>query len=311
MTNPGKSPKPLILWLLIGAGISAVSTASILIRLAEAPALVIACYRVAVAALLLGPIVARNRLASRTSLDGRAFRISLLSGVFLAFHFGFWIQSLKMTSIASSVTLVSTTPLFVALFSRIWLRELFDRWLLFGVISSTVGGFWVAGSDFTIDGESFWGDLLALGGALMAAGYLVVGRSARITMDLASYTFVVYASAALTLLVLCAAIGLPLTGYTSSTYLILVLIALIPQLFGHTTFNWALRFLSPTTVAVLLMGEPIGATILAYLVFGESSSWSRAVGLIALGAGIVLSSLGKSNESTRTDPTARPSTPGE
>jgi drug/metabolite transporter (DMT)-like permease len=294
--------KPLILWMVIGAGVAAISTASILIRYAEAPALVIACYRVAVAALLLSPVMARKRrIASKPARNGKILGTALLGGTFLAFHFGFWIQSLKMTTVASSVTLVSTTPLFVALFSRIGFKERFHRSLFFGVLCSTVGGIWVAGSDFDIAGEAFWGDLLALGGALMAAGYLVVGRSARLAMDVTTYAFLVYSASALILLILCATLGLPLWEYSLRTYVILFLLALIPQLIGHTSFNWALRFLPPTTVAVLLMGEPIGASLLAYLVFSESISPPKSVGLALLGVGIVMSSLGTSRGSPRTD----------
>jgi drug/metabolite transporter (DMT)-like permease len=259
--------------------------------MAEAPALVIAWYRVALAALVLGPLFARDRIGATVPfLARRTLAVTLVSGAFLAFHFACWIQSLKMTTIASSVTLVSTTPLFASLFSRLWLREVFDRWMLVGVSCSTLGGVWVAGSDFSTSGEAFWGDLLALAGAAMAAGYLVIGRSARRSMDLTSYTILVYSAAALVLLLFCLACNLPLGGLSGRTYVILGLLALIPQLIGHTTFNWALRFLPPTTVAVVLMGEPIGATLLGYLVFGEAPSWNKSGGLITLATGIVLCS---------------------
>jgi drug/metabolite transporter (DMT)-like permease len=262
--------------------------------MAEAPALVIAWYRVALAALVLGPLFVRDRIGATVPfLARRTLAVTLLSGAFLALHFACWIQSLKMTTIASSVTLVRTTPLFASLFSRLWLREPFDRWMLVGVSCSTLGGVWVAGSDFSASGEAFWGDLLALAGAVMAAGYLVIGRSARRSMDLASYTFLVYGAAALVLLLFCLAGNLPLGGLSGRTYVILGLLALIPQLIGHTTFNWALRFLPPTTVAVVLMGEPIGATLLGYLVFGEAPSWNKAGGLITLATGIVLCSLSR------------------
>ncbi len=273
-------------------GISAVSSASILIRMAEAPALVIAWYRVALAALVLGPLFARRlRSSAGVPLSQRTLTVTLLSGVFLALHFACWIQSLRMTTIASSVTLVSTTPLFATLLSRLWLSESFDRWMIAGVLCSSLGGMWVAGTDFSVSGEAFWGDLLALAGAVMAAGYLVLGRSARGSMDLTSYAFLVYGAAALVLFLFCTASNLSLGVLSGRTYLILGILALIPQLIGHTTFNWALRFLPPTTVAVVLMGEPIGATLLGYLVFGEAPSWNKAGGLITLATGILLCSL--------------------
>jgi drug/metabolite transporter (DMT)-like permease len=292
MPSPHNYPQAHILWLLIAVGISAVSSASILIRMADAPALVIAWYRVALAALVMSPLFAR-KAGSPTglTLSPGTLSVTLLSGAFLALHFACWIQSLRMTTIASSVTLVSTTPLFASLLSRLWLRESFDRWMIAGVLCSTLGGVWVAGTDFSVSGGAFWGDLLALAGALMAAGYLVLGRSARRSMDLTSYTFLVYSTAALVLFLFCTASNLSLGGLSGRTYLILGLLALIPQLIGHTAFNWALRFLPPTTVAVVLMGEPIGATLLGYLVFGEAPSWNKAGGLITLATGILLCSL--------------------
>ncbi|MCU0586839.1 MAG: DMT family transporter [Syntrophobacteraceae bacterium] len=272
-------------------GISAVASASILIRLADAPALVIASYRVGLATVALGPWLLHQRLRSTARVSGPSLRQAMGSGVFLALHFAFWIQSLQMTSIASSVTLVSTTPVFASLFSRICLREPFDRWMILGVLCSTLGGVWVAGADFRASGEALRGDLLALGGAVMAAGYLVTGRSARRALDLASYTFVAYGVAALVLLLFCAGARLPLWGLSTRTYLALGLLALVPQLIGHTAFNWSLRFLPSTVVAVVLMGEPIGATLLGYLVLREAPAWPKAAGLAILGLGILLCSL--------------------
>jgi drug/metabolite transporter (DMT)-like permease len=295
VTNPLNSAKPVYLWFLITLGISAISSASILIRLTDAPALVIAAYRVSLAALLLGPAFVRRRMKAKAPLDRRTLQALFTSGVLLALHFACWIQSLKMTTISSSVALVSTTPLFVALLSRAWLQEQFDRRMMFGILCSVVGGTWVAGSDFRVSGEAFLGDILALLGAGMAAGYLVIGRSARRSVDLTAYAFPVYAAAALTLLAVCAAVNLPLAAYSRHTYSMLLLTALIPQLIGHTTFNWALRYLSPTTVAVLLSGEPIGAMFLAYLIFGETASVHMIVGLVILLAGILLSALSQND----------------
>jgi drug/metabolite transporter (DMT)-like permease len=243
-------------------------------------------------------------------MSTETLQTAMMSGVFLALHFACWIQSLKMTTIASSVTLVSTTPIFASLFSRLWLREAFDRWALAGAVCSMLGGFWVAGSDFSVSGEALLGDLLAIGGAVMAAGYLVTGRSARGSLDVTTYVFMAYGSAAATLLLFCLAAEVPLFGLSTRTYLILGLLALVPQLIGHTTFNWALRFLPPTIVAVVLMGEPIGASFLGYLIFGEAPSWSKAGGLAVLGLGIMLCTLSSQRQRSEEGPApAPPSTP--
>jgi drug/metabolite transporter (DMT)-like permease len=215
----------------------------------------------------------------------------LLAGCFLALHFIFWIHSLKLTSVASSVTLVSTTPLFVALFSFLWLNESPNRKISWGILLTVTGSIFVAGTDFSLSRQALLGDLLAILGALMATGYLLTGSFVRRSLGLTAYIFSVYGVAALLLLVCCYLTGAPLVGFPAETYVIFFLLALVPQLIGHSTFNWALKFLSATVVAVLILGEPIGATLLAFLFLGETVSALKAVGLLVLGCGILICSL--------------------
>lgn len=284
--SPGLAPPhPLLLWPLVATGITAISCASILIRLADAPALAIASYRVGIAAVVLLPWylfkMPANHCWNRPIL-GR----TLLAGCFLALHFAFWIRSLQLTSIASSATLVSTTPLFVALFDRCCLRRRLPRYAWSGILLVVAGSMIIAENDFHFSPEALLGDLLALAGALAAAGYLLAGRSVRHTLNLTAYVLGAYSTAALFLLPLNLLSATPLTGFSSQTYLVFVLLAVVPQLIGHTTFNWTLGFLPATTVAVLILGEPIGATLLAYLFFGETISLMKALGLLVVGAGI-------------------------
>jgi drug/metabolite transporter (DMT)-like permease len=193
-----------------------------------------------------------------------------------------------MTSVASSTTLVGITPLFVALFSFFRLGERLPKRSWVGTALVLIGSGLVAGNDLSFSQEALFGDLLALAGALAASGYLLAGQFVRRHLDLGTYTFGAYGSAALFLLSFCTLTGAPLSEFSNQTYLILILLAIIPQLIGHTTFNWTLKFLSPTTVAVLILGEPIGATILAYLFFGEAMTIEKGLGLLILGAGIFL-----------------------
>ena len=290
-TPSAARPSPPVLWAMVLLGISAISVASILIRLAEAPAIAIAAYRVTIAALVLSPFYAAGRGSRARQRDRRALAFTCLAGVFLAFHFLLWIRSLSYTSVASSATLVGTTPLFTALFSFLWLKERPGNGIVPGIICTVLGSALIAGTDFSFSVKALQGDLLALGGALMAAGYFLAGRVARHTTDLCAYTFGAYGTAALVLLACALAAGTPLSGFSPKTYLMLLLLALIPQLIGHTTFNWTLRFLSPATVAVLILGEPIGATLLAFLVLEETIPPLRGLGLLILGAGILLSAL--------------------
>lgn len=280
-------PHPLLLWPLVLAGITAISFASILVRLADAPSLAIAAYRVGIAAIILVPYYTL-KMPVVGYWSGPILRKTLLAGFFLALHFAFWVRSVQLTSIASAATLVSTTPLFVALLDRFCFRHQLPRRSWPGILMVAAGSILLAENDFSFSTEALLGDLLALAGALAAAGYLLAGRSVRRSLDLAAYTLGAYGSAALFLLAFTLGTATPLVGFSPQTYLVFLLLAVVPQLIGHTTFNWTLGFLAPTTVAVLILGEPIGATLLAYCFFGETLSPLKALGLLILGMGIVL-----------------------
>lgn len=283
-------PSPPVLFAMVALGILAISTASILIRMAQAPALAIAAYRTGIATSLLLPwLLTRRTRPARADILG-AIPACALAGLFLALHFAFWIQSLRMTSVASSATLVSTTPLFAALITFVLFKERPKTGLLVGIGFIMTGSGIIAGTDLTFSGEAFLGDLLAIAGAAAAAAYFIAGERARRTLSLSAYATIAYGTAALLLLVLCVAGGVPLSGFSTETYAFLLALALVPQLIGHTVFNWSLRFLSPSTVSALVLGEPIGATILAFLILGESVDATKAAGLTLLGIGILLAS---------------------
>lgn len=293
--------------LAIAFGILAVSTASIFIRFAQAEAssLVIAAYRLSIATVVLAPIALRRHSDELKQLNRRTAGLATLSGIFLALHFATWITSLEYTTVASSVVLVSTAPLWVALISPLALREPLSRMVLIGMSIALIGGTIIGVSDSCalsstgltcpplsdfIAGEAFFGDLLALVGALAGAGYLLIGRSLRAKMSLIPYVFIVYGIAALVLVGTVLASQAELTGYTPTTYLWFVLLALVPQLLGHSTFNWALRYLSAAYVSITLLGEPIGSTILAYLFLNEVPSLIKLFGAILILGGIAVAS---------------------
>ncbi len=305
MTESHHPPVPPL--LAIPFGILAVSTASIFIRYAQqdAPSLVIAAYRLTLASLVLLPVAWRNHRAELRALSRREFGLALLSGVFLAIHFATWITSLEYTTVASSVVLVSTAPLWVALLSPLTIREPITRPVVVGLVITLVGGAIVGVSDSCIwagngwtcpsladfvAGKAFFGDLLALAGALAGAGYLLIGRQLRGGVSLGTYVFVVYGLAAVTLLGFTVVARLPLRGYAPRAYLWFALLALVPQLLGHSTFNWALRYLSAAFVSITLLGEPIGSTILAYFLLGEVPSLLKIIGAILILMGIWIAS---------------------
>jgi drug/metabolite transporter (DMT)-like permease len=297
---------------LIG-GMLAVSMSSIFIRYAQefAPSLVIAAYRLMIAVSILAPVALSRYRPELSSLSRRELALALLSGLFLALHFATWITSLEYTSVASSVVLVSTAPLWVALLSPFTVKEPLDRLILIGMILALAGGTVVGLSDSCsvssaglacpplsdfLRGEAFLGDLLALAGAVMGASYLLIGRRLRGKMSLISYIFLVYGMAAAVLAAIMFLAGQDLIGYPRQAYLWFALLALVPQLLGHSTFNWALRYLSVAFVSVSLLGEPIGSTILAYFLLKEIPSALKIFGAILILVGITIAS--RSEEKT-------------
>ncbi len=300
----------LILPFAILGAILAVSTASILIRFAQqnAPSLVIAAFRLTFASLILAPLALTRHRAELRSLTRRELSLGLLSGFFLALHFATWISSLEYTTVASSVVLVSTSPLWVALLAPLVLRERLTRAVLVGMLLALTGGVVIALSDACVwqnglacpslaefvRGNAFFGNSLALAGAWTVAGYLLIGRSLRAKMSLVPYIFVVYSMAAVVLIVIMFAAGETPLGYPPLTYLWMLLLALVPQLIGHSTYNWALRYMPAALVAVTTLGEPIGSTILAYFILREAPTWIKIGGAVMILAGIYIASRGKS-----------------
>ena len=274
------------LLFLIPIGVLAVSTASIFIKLCDAPALIIATYRMAFASLVLLPYALYKRTGRTWGRKEIGWLI--LSGFFLSLHFAFWIASLKYTSVASSVVLVSTHPIFVGIGSRLFLKERMGFYLIFGIILSVLGSALISYGDMSLSEKALMGDGLALLGAIAASGYFLVGRKMRKSQDLFSYILPVYSTAALALIVFSLAFHESFFGYTRSTYLYLLLLALVPQLIGHTTFNWALKYLPASMVAITILGEPVGSVILAYFILGEGLTSWKVVGGVLILAGILI-----------------------
>ena len=272
---------------LFGA-VGVISFASILIKLADAPALVIAAYRLGIASFIVLPLAAATRRAEFQALSLRDLRLSLLSGAFLSAHFVAWIASLRYTSVASSVVLVATNPIFVGLGTVFLLKERLHPLLIAGIAVSAVGGAAIGLDDVRASDQTLYGDLLALLGAVAHSGYLLLGRRVRRRTSALTYITLVYGTAALLTLVAALLARVPLTGYTPRTYGMIVLLALGPQLLGHTAYNWALRYVTPAVVAVVILAEPVGATALAYALLGESVTPTKVAGGLLTLLGIYL-----------------------
>lgn len=279
-----RSPPPHVFVALI-VGAIAISVAAILIRWADAPPLVTAAARMTIAAALVGPVgVVRARTEFR-KLTLRDLGVAALSGVLLAVHFAAWITSLELTSVASSVVLVTTSPLWAALLGPLLTGDRLTRSMIVGIIFATAGGIVVGMGDFTLSNSALLGDGLALLGAIMAALYLLAGRTLRQKLSVLGYITINYSVAALVLVGLALAAGESFGGYSTQTYLLLVLIAVIPQIFGHSAYNYALAWFSASFIAVAFLAEPVGATLLAAILLDEPVTPPKVVGgaLILLG----------------------------
>ena len=291
-------------------GILAVSTASIFIRFAQAevPSLVIAAGRMGFATLLISPFVFFGKTKRDLQWGRQTWSLIILAGVFLGFHFATWITSLEYTSVASSVVLVTTAPLWVALLAPIFLKERLTRYVLIGLAISLAGSVIVSlsgncsltsgtvtcsGLGEFFQGQHFLGNLLALAGAFLSGGYLMVGRKVRSRVNLTSYAFFVYLIASIVLFGMVLITGQSLTGYSLPAYGWMLALALVPQLVGHTSFNGALKYLPAAFVSIALLGEPVGSVILAYLFLHETPVLFEIIGGILILVGIAFSTLRK------------------
>lgn len=271
---------------VLAIGIVAVSTAAILIREAEAPSIVIAAYRLVLASV---PMVAfsvyrREQLAPRNA--ERAV-LTFVAGACLALHFAFWIESVKQTSIVTSVVLVTTAPLFVALASGPLLGERLTRPMWAGLAITALGTVIMVGEDFGEGADTVRGDLYALLGAVLTAGFLLIGRRLLATEGRwLPYSTATYAIAAVILAGMVAISGEPVTGFSNETYLYLALLALVPQIVGHTALNRSLGYLPAVAVAIAVQGEPVGSTLLAALLLDEMPTPFELAGGVLVLAGV-------------------------
>lgn len=280
-------------YLVLLIGIMGVSTGSIFARLADAPALVIAAYRVGLAALILIPAAGWKARDELRSLSYQDVKLAILAGLFLALHFATWISSLDYTAIANSVVLVNTIPLWVGLLTPLFSSDSIKAATIISITLSVIGGAVIGFGDFAAGGNALWGDLLAVAGAVCAAIYLLLGRNLRRKLSLLAYVTVCYGSAAAILWIAVLFLNLPITGYSRQTVAAFWAMALVSQIVGHSSYNWALKWFSTALVAVALLGEPIGSTILAYLIFNEGLTWLKFVGGVLILSAIYIAAVGE------------------
>jgi len=300
--------------LVVLAGVVFTSFSSIFVRLSTAPPLVIAAYRMVFTTVLLMPLLLREIAADRRRHPGagnrphfrndsstrvraggrtrdghpRIVMLSVLSGILLSFHFAAWITSLSYTSVASSTVLVTTHPIIVAIAGFLFLGERLSGRAVTFMLGALAGGLVLVVGGLGAGGSATLGNLLAFLGAVTISGYMLIGRFVRQHLSANRYTSIVYSVAAILLTSYALIAGNPLLGYAPRELLIFLALAVVCTLLGHSLFNWALRYVRPTTVSTSILGEPVIASILAWILFLEIPTVYTVVGGVMILVSIFL-----------------------
>ncbi len=279
----GIRPEPKLLLLIIAVTIS--STSSILIRLSSAPSLIIALYRLGIAAIITGllTIPSANQLLE---LNRSQIAALIVSGVSLALHFWSWMGSLKLIPVSTSVILVDSAPISAGIMSKLILREPPSKKEWLGIFMGVTGALVVVGRPQR--GGSLFGAFLALIGSIAFSIYLISGRYLRKILDTISYAASVYGVAFLTLLVIAMGLNSPLFGYNTRDILIFFALAIGPSCLGHTFYNYALKYLKAHGVSIAILGEPVGATLLAWILLNEPPGFGVILGGLLIIIGSIL-----------------------
>lgn len=290
----GWSTSNRVAYAALGLGVMIISSSSILIRYAQADgvsSLSIAAIRLALASVALTPFALASRAAELRALSRRDLLLAIAAGVLLAAHFVAWVSSLAYTSVADSTALVTTNPIWIAVASAVLFQERMRKMLIAAIGLTLCGGVFIffAGSGASgAQPDPALGNTLALLGSFAVSGYLLIGRSLRRRLSLLAYIWLVYTSAAIALVVTALLAQAPLWGFSPAAWAFLFALALGPQLMGHTVFNWALKRVSATFIALAILGEPIGSAALALLLFDEGFSRLQIIGFVLLLCGIYL-----------------------
>jgi drug/metabolite transporter (DMT)-like permease len=312
---PDAKHTPVQAYIIIALGVAGISLASTFIKLAQnehIPSLFIAAARMGIAALVLTPITLRRYVGELRGITRNELRLAVVSGVFLALHFATWILSFEYTSVLVSVVLVDTNPLWVAAMEVFFLRERLGRWVITGLVIGIVGSIVVAlpaGGTVTLGHNPLLGSLLAFIGALAVAVYFVIGRKLRARLSLLPYIWLVYSCSAVVLLITVAFMNISAIGYSAQGYLWLAATALVPQLIGHSSLNFALKYFPATYVGIAAQLEPVMSAAIAFFVFGEIPLALQILGSAVVLAGVIFASVGQARSKSAAQAISTPISP--
>ncbi|EDK34298.1 DMT family transporter [Clostridium kluyveri] len=277
------NPKVLLLM-----GVFGVSFSSIFIKYSNAPSLVIATYRLGWTVLILFPLIGMKFRGEILKLKKDDILWNILSGFFLAVHFSLWFESLKFTSVASSTVLVSTEVIFSALGFVLVFKGRINRYGILAIIITFLGSIVIAANDYGGGKNVLYGDALALLAAVMVAVYTLIGRKQRDHLSTTVYTFVTYSACFITLIIFDFISYTPIYGYGINEIILGLLLGISCTLLGHSVFSWCLKYLSPSYVSSAKLLEPVFASILAALIYGEIPQISQIIGSIIVIGGVYM-----------------------
>ncbi|MFP4005373.1 MAG: DMT family transporter [Candidatus Hadarchaeia archaeon] len=254
--------------LAVPIAVVSVSFASIFVKLSESNPLTISLYRLLFSTLILLPLTPKF-LSQFQSMSRREIVMLVSAGIFLGGHMFLWVSSLEYTSVTSSVVLVTSHPLVVTWVSSKFLGEKAGRSVYLGILIALVGVIIMSVSDYRTEKWGLFGDILAILGMLAMAGYIIRGRQVRQKLHIIPYAFSVYGISTIFLFGFSLFSTSPIRIFPAEEYLLFFALAIIPTIFGHTIYNWALKFVEAKIVSISLLGEPIGAGLLAFIILNE------------------------------------------
>lgn len=275
-------------YIPIMIGVFSVALSAIFVKMTSADSGVTAFYRMLFSVLIMSPVFFLKYTHEIKKLSKRDWAFASIAGVFLSFHFILWFESLNYTSVASSTVLVTLQPLFAFAGTYFFFKEKVSIKTLIAGAIAIAGSVLIGYGDFKVSGSALYGDLLALIACALITAYLLFGQDVRKRLSLVTYTFVVYSVSTITLFFYILFKGESFGPYPTSEWMWFLLLAIIPNLLGHTLFNWALKWVSTNVISIAILFEPIGAAILAYFILGEYLSVSQIVGGSVVLAGITL-----------------------
>ncbi|MED1206080.1 DMT family transporter [Heyndrickxia acidicola] len=276
----------LRVYFILFIGVAAVSASAILVKLSTASAGVLAFYRLFLTTLMIAPIIIFKYTLELKMISKRDWYTSIIAGIFLAFHFVFWFQSLNYTSVASSTVLVTLQPLFVFLGTYLFFKEKYSPSAILCGLMAIFGSAVIGWGDFETKRSSFTGDLLALISCAFISIYFMFGQGVRKRVSFLPYTFIVYGISTVVLFIYVLLHQEHFVPYSLNNWIYFILLAVVPTLIGHTILNWSLEWVSSSVISMLILIEPVIASFLALILLGEDMSGKQIIGGL-----IILSSI--------------------